>query len=67
MKESDMSPAFREAWNILGMEPIPENASKRLEELEKQIRPDEQDRFGDLWEALMASSDVLPEEISKTG
>lgn len=49
------SVAFREAMILLGQEPLPDDAEARLEDLETKIRPDEFERFGDLWEAFTAA------------
>ncbi|WP_303909474.1 hypothetical protein [Thiohalomonas denitrificans] len=60
----ELSPAFQEAMNILAQQPLPADAEARLEELEKQIRPDEFEPFGDLWEAFEVAtrdSDTSPE------
>ena len=53
------SPAFFEAQAIVAVQPLPANAYERLAALEKEIRPDEVDRFGDLWEAYMAGGGHL--------
>lgn len=53
---TDNSPAFKEAQTLLGQDPLPADAEARLEALEKQIRPDEEEQFGDLWEAFIAAS-----------
>ena len=62
MAANNYSPAFEEAMRLLGQDPLPEDAESRLEKLEKEIRPDEWERFGDLWEAFRAASDIpLPQ------
>ena len=50
-----MTPAFEEAMALLAQEPLPSDIEARLEALEKQVDPEERERFGDLWEALRAS------------
>lgn len=50
------SVAFREAMRLLGQDPLPDDAESRLEQLELQIRTDEAERFGDLWEAFLAAA-----------
>lgn len=62
----ERSEAFREAMTLLGQEPLPENAESRLQELETKIRPDEAERFGDLWEAFAAATPVKATESRKT-
>ncbi len=49
------SPAFREALAILAQETLPADAEARLAALERKIREDEAERFGDLWEAFYAA------------
>jgi hypothetical protein len=51
MKEP--SEAFKQAQQLLSLNPLPDDAEQRLEALEKQIRPDERDMFGDLWSAFI--------------
>lgn len=58
---TEPSPAFQEAMNILAQDPLPADAEARLEELEKQIRPEEVEAFGDLWEAFIVAQNVLKE------
>ncbi len=45
----ESSLAFAEASRLLGEDPLPPDAEERLQALEKKIRLDELDRFGDLW------------------
>ena len=59
------SKAFTEAMALLDQEPLPADAEARLVALESQIRPDEADQFGDLWEAFTAASDQpIPEDTA---
>ena len=52
----EMSDAFRQAKDLLANDPIKPGTARKLYELEKQVRPDELKRFGDLWEGYMAAS-----------
>ncbi len=60
------STAFNEAKALLGQIPLPTDAEARLAALESQIRPEEADKFGDLWEAFYAAGgvDTLQETAS---
>jgi len=49
------SPAFEAAMAVLGQDPLPADAAKQLAALEGEVRPDERERFGDLWEAYYAA------------
>lgn len=50
MKNSD---ALQQAIDLLGQSQLPDDTEARLEELEHQVRDDEKDKFGDLWEAFI--------------
>jgi hypothetical protein len=55
MKQPPMnktSEAFKQAQQLLSLDPLPDDAEQRLEALEMQIRPDERGMFGDLWSAF---------------
>ncbi len=60
---TEHSPAFEEAFRLYGDDDIPLNPErsraieKRMEALEKKIRPDEREMFKDLWEGLYAASE----------
>lgn len=49
------SEAFQQALNLLDQEPLPADTESRLADLERRIRPDEAELFGDLWEAFYAA------------
>lgn len=61
---SEYSPAFQEAMAILRREPLTATDLARLETLEADIRPDEQDKYGDLYEAYFAAADLSIDEIN---
>lgn len=50
-----MSPALKQAIELLGQQPLPADAEARLEELEGQMGQGEEEMFGDLWEALLVA------------
>lgn len=54
---STMSPAFQQAVQLLGEQPLPADAEERLAALEAQIEPQEEEAFGDLWEAFLVAQE----------
>jgi hypothetical protein len=47
------SRAFEEAWELMGMNPLPPDIVERMRALRAQITdPVEEQRFGDLWASL---------------
>jgi len=59
---SQDSPAFQEAFAILKKEPLTMADLTRLEELEADIRPDEQEKYGYLYEGYFAAADLSNDE-----
>lgn len=59
-----MSPAFKTAMQLLGQDPLPADTETQLEALEKQIDPEEYERFGDLWAAFETARDRSDETNS---
>ncbi len=55
-----MSQAFEKALALVRMDPLPTDAYDQMTALEAAIDPSEEDRFGDLWEALYAAGVQLP-------
>ena len=55
-----MSKAFDQAMALLRQIPPPPDVFARLETLRSGIDPDEQDRFGDLFEGALAAMDTPP-------
>lgn len=49
------SKALLDAMEIVGQIPLPDDAGARLQALESQVTPKEQDMFGELWEAFLAA------------
>ncbi|MGE0388453.1 MAG: hypothetical protein AB7Q97_27325 [Gammaproteobacteria bacterium] len=49
------SPAFDAAQALLRQAPLPADAEDQLAHLERQVRDDEREYFGDLWEAFIVA------------
>ena len=47
-----LSPAFELAINILGIEPLPKDIIKQLDELKKDIPEEEIEIFNDLYDSI---------------
>lgn len=52
------SEAFMKAMDLLGQDPLPDDVFDQLDKLEAEIRDDELDMFGDLYEAAFAAGAV---------
>lgn len=55
-----LSRAMEEAMQLLGQDPLPDDAEQRLEELEKQVPEEERELFADIWEGFVVASGRLP-------
>ena len=52
------SEALLAAERLLKEDPLPTNAEQQLEELERQVRPDEVVFFSDIWEAFIVKNSL---------
>jgi hypothetical protein len=57
-----MSQAFEQALALVRMDPLPTDAYAQMTALEDALDPAEEERFGDLWEALYAAGVQLPSD-----